>query len=137
MLGGAGQTHPAGLDIAAIGLAETGRGAHDAVFEDAADAVGGLVERIQFGGGEARRLGEDRPSKIGGDIGGGPIEPSQRVDHKAHLGERGGVGHRFLPRANQNSGRQSIAAVSPSPASLRSAPSPRERGEGLGAGPHR
>ena len=82
MLGGAGEPHPAGLDIAPISLAEARRRAHHAVFEDAADAVGRPVQRIQLGGGEFRGFLEDGI----GDIGGAAIEGRHRVDDKAHLG---------------------------------------------------
>ena len=94
MLGIALEPHPAGFDIAAISLAETGRGAHHAVFEDATGAVGGLVQGIELGRGKPRRLGEDRI----GDIGGAAVERRHRVDHKAHLVDRGGVGHRLLSK---------------------------------------
>ena len=95
--------HPAGLDIAPIGLAKAGRRAHHAVFEDAADPVARLVERLQFRRGETCRLVKDRVRKIGGKIGAAVPQPRHRVDHEAHLGERGGIRHR------SNSSNKSVA----------------------------
>ncbi len=91
MRGIAVQPHPAGIDIAAIGLAKAGRGAHDAVFEDAADAVGRLVQRVELAGGELRRLAEYRVGQLRLDQ---PAERRHRVDREAHVLKRRGIRHR-------------------------------------------
>ena len=87
-----GEPHPAALGIAPIGVAKAGRGTHDAVFEDAACAVGRLVQRIELGRREARCLFQHRT----GELGRLAAEPGDGIEHEAHIGERGGVGHRRL-----------------------------------------
>src|SRR5262249_40139771 len=51
-----GEPVPAALDISGISLTKPGRGANDAVLEDAAGAIGRLVERRQLVASELRRL---------------------------------------------------------------------------------
>ena len=89
------QPHPSGLDIAPVRLAESGRGAHDAVFEHAADPVGRLVQRVEFGGGETRGLGEDCVGDIALD---GTVRRRQRVEHKAHFFQGCGIRHGLTSR---------------------------------------
>src|SRR5258708_17477242 len=60
MRGIAGEPHPAALGVAPIGLAKARRGAHDTVFEDAAGAVGRLVQRIELRPRKTRRLLQHR-----------------------------------------------------------------------------
>jgi hypothetical protein len=84
---------PAAFDIASIGVTEPRRGAHDAIFEDAADAVGGLVQGRQLVLGELRRLAEHRVGDFSRVVGKG----AERIEHEAHIGERRGVGHRHFP----------------------------------------
>jgi hypothetical protein len=85
---------PAAIDIGTIGFAKPGRGAHDAVFEDAADFVADAVKRRQLVLGEFRGLVEHRV----GDLGGVGREVAERIEHQAHVGERSGVGHRQFPK---------------------------------------
>ena len=101
VIGGGGKPAPAAFDIAGIGLAKSRRGAHDTVFEDAADTVGRLVQRRQRARREPCRLAEDRFDKVRvrravtgqrGQL----ADPRHLLQHKAHLGDRGGVGHRSL-----------------------------------------
>src|SRR5260221_12455630 len=65
VLRAAGETVPAGLDVLAIGLAEPWRGAHNTVFEDAAESVADWVQWRQFSFGEFRRFVEDGVSEFG------------------------------------------------------------------------
>ena len=89
------QPHPPGLDIAPVRLAKSGRGAHDAVFEDAADPVGRLVQRVELGGGELRGLAEDRVGDIALD---GAVQRRQRVENETHFFDGGGIGHGGISR---------------------------------------
>ena len=94
IIGIALQPHPSGFDIALIGLAETGRGADDAVFEHAADTVGRLVQRVEFGGGETGGLAEDRVGDIALDSALQRCPASGvRIEHEAHFFDGSGIGH--------------------------------------------
>jgi hypothetical protein len=93
-LGLACEPVPPALDKFAIGLAKPGRRTHNAVFEHAADTVARLVERRYLVLGEFRRLAEHRV----GDLGDVARQIAECVEHQAHVGERGGVGHRHSPK---------------------------------------
>ncbi len=93
-----GEPVPAALDMAPIGLAKPRRGPHHAVFEDAADPVARSVQRRQHRFGEPRRLAQDRFDHVG--VGGLAARRSRgRLQRKAHIGERRGIGHGTIPPA--------------------------------------
>ena len=104
-----GEPVPAALDMAGIGLAKPRGGAHHAVFEDAADPVGRLVQRRQHGRSKFRRLTKDRADqlRLGHLVAGQQrhrADSRDLIEHKAHLGDRGGIGHRSVSRDGDGAG---------------------------------